>query len=793
MADKNRKIAEAITIILNAKINNGSFGVSDHGAAGQPRRETGLLDERDVERALANYVRPECQRAAAQALAMDHVVVLTGRRGSGKRAGAISLLKDLTREPLRTLSPVMTVHELAGYEYKAGHKYVVVDHIDTATEPDTDFAWNRVRDEVRKAGAFLVVSRAAPVEVDVVTTVRWKPPPAEAILRAHLPDDDNAVHKLLRVLPDDCAMARIAAVAAEVAAGKPVEEAVDNLDIDAADVVRAWFDGRTRAEIIDVTALAFAMDLPARDFEARRAALDAEVRTRLPGEGPPAAGGPTPTAAADSLTVVDPATETRRFARPVYHGLVLAELSARCADLYWDAVRAWLHTIVGETDSPIARGLAKLATADLTRVEQTYLEPWSAGELGWRGQTTAALVVAMMCFDAALVPVALRIVRGWAQHGSATQRHTAALALSTEIGVRYPDDSVKEIWRLLERSSASDEDTYIEAIANLFAVLEREGDDAAVVLTLLERLIREAATIPLSSRARDLAVRSVMAVLAVRDLSDEADLAMRTFIRDRPDEKDLAISMWDIVLDNPEQLRAAFDSMLGAIQGLDGHELGDIREKLQTMQTRRTEQTVRTPQTGSHYPANGPDPDLDAKTSQYPIVDRRLLKSSPLRRLRGFLKRFRAVELPVPAAHEALVYETGDDYVLDSTGSLTHTDTTVARAKRVNVIDMTEAKSVTVPVTIGSMDATPFLVNVRFVCSVHDPVRVVMDGIDDVTRPLHGHLASHHRLFDLGLAHPRSEADHVRLSVSAQVRALFAVRPPALPGLRVDVVGVDVA
>jgi hypothetical protein len=594
------KVADVMNVFLKGISAPGSvFGSVD--SAGRGRRfgpDTGKIDVRDVHHALDHYVPPPCQERVEKALCDDHVVVVDGLRGSGKRAGALSALRGRTTGPLVALSPVITPNELAERKYERGHGYLVVDLVDTAKEADTDFVWAAVRDVVREAGAFLVVTRTAavPEASGSVKHVFWERADTETVLRAHLGEDSEAVLELVAAVPADCPMGDLADVAARVAAGESVREALRHLAIAFAQTVREWFDQpRTRKEVVEVAALAFITGVSEREYESRLARLEAELEALVPlPEQEPVEGGAEPVLeqsracrlGQDSLMKTEKviweqtAVRVLVFKDPGYRPCVLAELSRRMPTPFWDAVKAWIYQIVGEeADFEVALGLALLAEGDAVEVEQSYLEPWSRGELDDEGRDTAAIVLWLMCFDEALVPVALRVVRGWALFGTRVQRLTAALALSGELAARFPTEAVRRVWKLMEQSTAPDDEAYVRAYAVLFATLVHETDNGAIALGLLARVLDDFEVRPPRMRRREMVMRSVLAVLTVRG-GPEHRLAICQFIRKRPDRLGLVARLWAAVLRNRVHRRDAVLALLRCTDLLTSEETRGLREAL---------------------------------------------------------------------------------------------------------------------------------------------------------------------------------------------------------------------
>ncbi|MFB9683273.1 hypothetical protein [Amycolatopsis plumensis] len=496
---------------------------------------TGKLDDADVRAELSHYVSPPRYDQALAALRKDHVVGLHGGQGTGKRAGAAALLREVTHGPLYLLSPMIGLKTLAEREYTAGSGYIVADRIAERKAADVDFTWRTIRDRVRDQGAYLVVTTTAePGEVDAVAQVCWEPPDLGKVLRARLTgrDDADAVaEQVLRAWPDGGRLTDLVAVAADLTGGTSVGEALPKLDASLHERVRAWFDEqRDERDYLAVTALAFLDGARQRTFEAALGKLELKLaETVLAGEPDPLER-PKPELirqhrmqlyAEDSLIKVERvgsdgiARHCPRFREPRYRRFALAELWAREEAPFWDGVSAWLDEVMPQESLRVAAGLAELANYAFDEVDD-ILAPWAEGQKGWAGQATATHVLWLLSYDEALAPEALRLAARWAARGTPAERWTGAMALSGELGARYPHEAANRLWQLVLQSHTVTGDAHV-ALAGLFVTLTRRSEDAALVLTLLDgrlkKLAKPGAT-PAYARA---AIRAILAVLSAHD------------------------------------------------------------------------------------------------------------------------------------------------------------------------------------------------------------------------------------------------------------------------------------
>jgi hypothetical protein len=170
------------------------------------------------------------------------------------------------------------------------------------------------------------------------------------------------------------------------------------------------------------------------------------------------------------------------------------------------------------------------------------------------------------------------------------------------------------------------------------------------------------------------------------------------------------------------------------------------------------------------------------RAGSYPIVSQLELED-PAKRWRG--KRRDRSEIPKIKAHEILVWRVGDKYVIDSR-QLRGSDDVVVDASSVSVVSVRPGTEVAVSFRIDSKDASLFTVRVTFICSVTHPDVVVRDGQVNVADTLLAYLRGYQDLFNIGLKYPITEINSARAEMAAQVKAYMTLRPPKIPGMRID-------
>ncbi|EFC79779.1 hypothetical protein [Parafrankia sp. EUN1f] len=565
----------------------GEFGSALTAAVGR-RRITGRLDDRDVRAALDFYVPSAEYATALAALLKNHVVVLEGREGVGRRATAIALLREVTDGRIVVLPPVLTLVDHAERTYERGFAYLTIDRIPEPAAHGGDVEWRAVRDRIRDAGAYLIITageRAVRTTSEVVGHVRLSRPALETVLRAHLPElSELDLGQLAEVIPHDWTMAGVADVGRRVRAGESIECVLDVFDSAAASQVGSWFDrGLTHRELAEVTVLCFAVGQSRRSFERLVERLDshfARGRPSLDDPSPrdrPVGGVPEIRAAftdPGGLIAVR-ARETGGDARYAvafgsagYRRRVVAELSRRHDSRFWDAVRSWLEEVLDECDPrEVAVGLADLARTDTDEVEHEYLERWAAGAIGPRGQLTAAFTLWAMCFEDTLARFALRRAILWINEPDSERRRTALRAFSGDLGLCYPAEAVRRIWQLITQDPRLSAQAQND-MANLFAALTHTGEDAAVVLRKLGRHLDQFVRRGADVRLRELTMSTTLAVLTHWDPIDRRP-TISSYLSSHPDQSSLAAALWRGVLRHRGYRKSGMETLLATLAALE--------------------------------------------------------------------------------------------------------------------------------------------------------------------------------------------------------------------------------
>src|SRR5450631_1771117 len=104
--------------------------------------------------------------------------------------------------------------------------------------------------------------------------------------------------------------------------------------------------------------------------------------------------------------------------------------------------------------------------------------------------------------------------------------------------------------------------------------------------------------------------------------------------------------------------------------------------------------------------------------ASYPIIDQRSLPKAQRGGPLGMgLRTRQSSDIPLPSAHETVVYKSGGSYVVDD-GRSRPSDDHLVNATNISVVDMRENAPVTVHTSIPSAHAAEWAVQVTFLCTV---------------------------------------------------------------------------
>ncbi|MDX2851216.1 hypothetical protein PV342_22750 [Streptomyces sp. PA03-3a] len=178
-------------------------------------------------------------------------------------------------------------------------------------------------------------------------------------------------------------------------------------------------------------------------------------------------------------------------------------------------------------------------------------------------------------------------------------------------------------------------------------------------------------------------------------------------------------------------------------------------------------------------------------TTNYPLVEERVL---PPTQASGRLIRRRRRdlgEIPIPRAHEVLVFRLGESYVADS-GRRGGDDPLLCDATSVTVVDTSAGVPITVETEVPSAEAEPFALKVTFACTVTDPVAVVQAGLNDLPGVLLARVRALPRLSETSGRYRLTQAHDLSHALTARLTAYTEMEDAGLYGVTLGSVAATV-
>ncbi|WP_367044299.1 hypothetical protein [Streptomyces sp. Je 1-332] len=163
---------------VNFNLGPQSFGARSRSVSGQVRPE-------DVDQVAAVFQSCPSFDAALERLRDDHVVVLRGSRGTGRRSAALMLLHRLGARPIQFFDPGTAPTALPdALEDSPG--FLLLDLSTSRSRPLLEPHVLGMREKLQRNGGRFVITVDTSAFLGEVPCVLWEPPPVADVLRAHV-------------------------------------------------------------------------------------------------------------------------------------------------------------------------------------------------------------------------------------------------------------------------------------------------------------------------------------------------------------------------------------------------------------------------------------------------------------------------------------------------------------------------------------------------------------------------------------------------------------------------------
>ena len=516
-----------------------------YGATERTVLETGQIGHERLRRIRAVHVTSPSCTVAEQVLYEEHLVVLRGADGSGKRTTALYMLNELVGNDVNAVTVELVLGSPDGFALREGAGYLA-----ESTVP-AELAYTRLAalsTELVRRGAYLVVTAPTGTSADADTADRFivnhEPPSCREVVRMHLGLDADHAPEAERLLGDSTGLPYAAspALAADLATkllaivknGRPADdlapvladlrrrrarhllrinrpkesrERVELLCRRAVLVSVAVFTGLPYADAV-AAAEALAMGFLAIEFPKMkgreifipwREHLLAEPDIMITESDVPGRWGST-------------VTQQLRFGDPDLHMAVLEEVWEQ-----YDAARSpllvWLHKLaVSSPDEAIriraAQVVGRLAVRDFGHICHRLLLDWS-DSLNAKPREAAA--TALESVAVSMAQQVWKLLAEWCKDGNRNRQRTAVLALGTRIGEHDPIETLARLRQLALRNTGQAGQSIGEAVRRSVTEL-LSGPHQSIVVHVLRTWTQDG-----DLRLRDLARRCVPPLAHVAD------------------------------------------------------------------------------------------------------------------------------------------------------------------------------------------------------------------------------------------------------------------------------------
>ncbi|MHB9759418.1 hypothetical protein ACYBSK_33985 [Streptomyces sp. BYX5S] len=614
--------------------------------AGRPQAQharSGPIPPADIDELAGVFRESPAFHKALTRLRTERVVLLVGRRETGRRAAAVMLLHQLGIPRLRSLAPDATFATLPEHVEAAGG-YIACDLAFNRHQPLHEAHLLALRERLELIDAHLVITVEPSTALHDVWCERWEPPAAEHILHAHVTQalgqsawdtvcERAPVRDFIARQPDPGETAHFARSLVAFHRGEIDDEGLAAFGRTAlADRIDRWL---TQADpvlrdksflislaVFDKAPYAVTAELSDELFVHLQALADPTVPPKIPVFG---------TRREDRIRLADAvgsvATEVTewgplqgQFVAEFRDGNTARTLLTTVWNLHPSARPAlveWVRQLARDRRALVrtraAATAAQLATADLPSAMAHLIEPWADGRDANDWLTAANALTMAKLLE---VPVVAQILRDWCTGEHNSRRWTAVRAYGL-LGPVLHESALTAVLDAIHQRGRTDVDPVGEDEEDK----EEEAIQLADALQLLLLAVKDPVLTALAERLEDRTIRAHAVFAFLRACGQLTEDGSRPFVLDwyahaAADENTEATRaltrFWQAALNDPDRTAQALRVLGGWVLTAD-HEswaesaLASLLPGLVTNTTdyRRISHLLRTIRTsdGEHSPA----------------------------------------------------------------------------------------------------------------------------------------------------------------------------------------------
>ncbi|MEY9993516.1 hypothetical protein ABIE67_005548 [Streptomyces sp. V4I8] len=165
--------------------HNGDQHFYFGGRGEAPRPLSGPVPQSEIEELTEVFRGCHSFDEALKGLRDDRLVILSGGRETGRRTAALMLLHGVGVDRMRSLDPPASFSALAD-QMDASVGYVLCDLAVSRKAPLREAQLLALRERLEHTRAHLVITVEPSAALGDIASVRWEPPSAEDMLRAHI-------------------------------------------------------------------------------------------------------------------------------------------------------------------------------------------------------------------------------------------------------------------------------------------------------------------------------------------------------------------------------------------------------------------------------------------------------------------------------------------------------------------------------------------------------------------------------------------------------------------------------